>query len=214
MNRRINTAYICGVLGSYQKRMAEIRQQIRRLYKEIDPDRDEEDDWIRSVSLPRTALDPYRAGTGKDMIDVLQQYRDSLDGMKKRALRRMELLLEEQESMERIMTCFEILPYAERKIMGEIYVDKEEEVSFEGAARDLMKKYRVSFATIKRIRRTALQKILENYFSTLTNSELLRRSALGKGSEMEMERSHDEKTECMEYEGRCGEDDPEPEPGV
>ncbi len=175
MYSEITDDFIIYTLGYYQKRKRELQSQMRTSYSQLQQNKE---DALSGVIYPSQNIvdDLAIQDQEKEWIDISQIY-EHFKKLSTDQLRDMNVFLrsivEEQESMNRVMAIYETLDSTEKDVLKVLYID-EPLRKLQASVNILMKKYACSSRTIYRTRRAALDKIHDIYNSDLTQSEIYR----------------------------------------
>lgn len=167
--------FIINTLSYYQKRKKELQSQMRISYSQLQQNKE---DALSGVIYPPQSLadELVIQDQEKEWIDISQIY-EHFRRLSTEQLRDMNVFLrsivEEQESMNRIMAAYEMLDSTEKDILKIMYME-EPSRKLQVSVNLLMKKYSCSSRTIYRARRAALDHIHDIYNSDLTQSEIYR----------------------------------------
>lgn len=163
MLKRVSDDYIINVLQNHEELMKAVRQQLANIFASKD-----ENGLIVCASLYKENSGGSRTNEVHDLSDVLDRYNKLCHEWTMSVQSNVRSLIEMQETINRIMACYNNLPFDCRYILEQLYIDNQYK---EGLAK-LIKENQRSRATILRLRKTAIDTMKKLYNSKLTNLEL------------------------------------------
>lgn len=170
MYKNISDTFILKTLGNYTARTEQLYRQMASCYRQL-----AKDDALTDVVFP--SLDgkeinvKHSIAYFHDISETYEKYKSLARSRTQDILHFMRNIVEEQESMNRILSSYEALNEKEKDILYILYI-KTPDAKREDAVRALEKKYYYSRGTIFRWRRSALNHIRELYDSNLTQAEI------------------------------------------
>ena len=172
MYREISEKFIIKTLKEYERRTKSLREEMSKQYALLNA---QDDDAIRTVSYP--AIDNTMINTcSSEVIDIVDIYEKYCDVMRQRALdiqHQMREIIEEQETMNRIMSIYTSLEPREQDVLNELYIQNSSGKTIHTISLEVGERYELSHQSILRIRKQAMNKIIELYNSDLTQTEIL-----------------------------------------
>ncbi len=165
MLRKISEDYIVNVLKNHEQLTVNCQQELLNIFKNKD-----EVGMIESASMTRKEADgsaPTNALV--DLQNVLEIYFKLSEEWEKSVQANIRFLLETQETIYRIMACYNNLPIDFRYILEQLYIKN---TSFKEGMFYLINKLDRSRASILRFRKEALNNIKKMYDSNMSNLEL------------------------------------------
>lgn len=164
MLRKISEEYIVNVLKNHEQLVINCQVELLNIFKTKD-----EVGMIESASMTRK--EPDGSAPTHSLIDlqnVLDQYFRLSDEWEKSVLANVRNLIETQETIYRIMACYNNLEPVLRNVLEQLYVKQ----SFKEGMLALMKELDRSRASILRFRKEAINNIKSMYDSNQSNLEL------------------------------------------
>ena len=161
--KKIDEHYICKVLTEHETRITQIQEKICRMYEFSTASEKVQADAIQTAT--------YHTAGGKpdDLTDVLIRYQEILRQQIKDAAICIRELVEELESIYRIIACYNLLDTTGYRVLEVMYWSKGQS-SYLQCLLTLEKELNLSETSIKRKRKAALQKILELYNSSFVQT--------------------------------------------
>ena len=161
--KKIDEHYICKALTEHETWITQIQEKICRMYEFTTASGRVQEDAIQAAT--------YHADRGEsnDLTDVLVRYQEILQQQIKEAAICIRELVEELESIYRIIACYNLLDTIGYRVLEVMYWKKGQSSYFQ-CLLTLEKELNLSETSIKRKRKAALQKILELYNSSFVQT--------------------------------------------
>lgn len=164
MLRKINEDYIINVLKNHDQIIINCQNELLNIFKNKD-----EIGMIESASMTRKEPDGSAPTNSLvDLQNVLELYFRINEEWEKSVQANIRVLLETQETVLRIMACYNNLEPGLRYVLEQLYIKQ----SFKEGIIVLMKELDRSRASILRFRKEALNAIKAMYDSEQSNLEL------------------------------------------
>lgn len=164
MLRKISEDYIVNVLKNHDQRILNCQDELVNIFKSKD-----EIGMIESASMTRKEPDgsaPTNALV--DLQNVLDQYFKLNEEWEKSILANVRSLIETQETIYRIMACYNNLEQEQKYVLEQLYIKH----SFKEGVQILMKELDRSRTSILNFRKSAMQNVKNMYDSEQSNLEL------------------------------------------
>ena len=171
MYKEIDREFVIRTLKTYDARTRELRKEMSAQYTLLNT-QSLDDELLQATAYP--IYDPSEAGHQMDS-DIDEIYTRYIELSKQRVddiKSLMRDIIEEQESMNRIMAIYEILDEKERCVLERLYLHSTADKVYV-SVKHLGTDYYVHPQTIYRIRRKTMDKIMSIYKSDLTQTEIL-----------------------------------------
>ena len=161
--KKIDEHYICKALTEHETWITQIQEKICRMYEFSTTSEQVQADAIQAAT--------YHADRRKsdDLTDVLIRYQEIMRQQIKDAAICIRELVEELESIYRIIACYNLLDTTGYRVLEVMYWSKGQSSYFQ-CLLTLEKELNLSETSIKRKRKAALQKILELYNSSFVQA--------------------------------------------
>lgn len=171
MYKKIDQEFIIRTLKNYDERTRNLRKEMSAQYKFLNS-QELDEDVLQAVAYPVYDTEKscgYRDG---DIDEIYSRYVDlskqRIDDIKSL----MRDITEEQESMNRIMAIYDTLDALGKDILSCFYVNNKNQTIYE-VAFDVAKKHDLSVQSIWRLRKKAIEHLINLYNSDLTQAEIL-----------------------------------------
>ena len=173
MYEQISDELIKQTIGKYDELTREIHEELKRICKVFSRQLDEtnRNDLIEAASLPGRddVITGSAGGMPDDLLNTYERYKRLEREQIEDTARYMVELTSKQETMNRIMTCFRILPLDEQRILMGFYGPGQ---YFNKGRVELPVEIGMSIASVKRIRTQAIEHIKELYQLEYSQMEL------------------------------------------
>lgn len=164
MLRRISEDYIVNVLKNHDQLILSCQVKLINIFKSKD-----EVGMIESASMTRKEPDGSApTNTLVDLQNVLEQYFKLNEEWEKSILANVRSLIETQETIYRIMACYNNLEQEQKYVLEQLYIKH----SFKEGVQILMKELDRSRTSILNFRKSAMQNVKNMYDSEQSNLEL------------------------------------------
>ena len=164
MLRRISEDYIVNVLKNHDQLTLSCQVELINIFKSKD-----EVGMIESASMTRKEPDGSApTNTLVDLQNVLEQYFKLNEEWEKSILANVRSLIETQETIYRIMACYNNLEQEQKYVLEQLYIKH----SFKEGVQILMKELDRSRTSILNFRKSAMQNVKNMYDSEQSNLEL------------------------------------------
>lgn len=164
MLRRISEDYIVNVLKNHDQLVLNCQIELLNIFKDKD-----EVGMIESASMSRKEPDgsaPTNSLT--DLQNVLEQYFRLSEEWRMSIYANVRTLIETQETIYRIMACFNNLEQEQRYVLEQLYIKH----TFKEGIQILMKELDRSRTSILNFRKNAIENVKSMYDSNQSNLEL------------------------------------------
>lgn len=164
MLRRVTEDYIVNVLKNHDQIVLNCQIELLNIFKDKD-----EVGMIESASMSRKELDgsaPTNSLT--DLQNVLEQYFRLNEEWRMSIYANVRTLIETQETIYRIMACFNNLEQEQRYVLEQLYIKH----TFKEGIQILMKELDRSRTSILNFRKNAIENVKSMYDSNQSNLEL------------------------------------------
>lgn len=164
MLRRISEDYIVNVLKNHDQIVLNCQIELLNIFKDKD-----EVGMIESASMSRKEPDgsaPTNSLT--DLQNVLEQYFRLNEEWRMSIYANVRTLIETQETIYRIMACFNNLEQEQRYVLEQLYIKH----TFKEGIQILMKELDRSRTSILNFRKNAIENVKSMYDSNQSNLEL------------------------------------------
>lgn len=164
MLRRVTEDYIVNVLKNHDQIVLNCQIELLNIFKDKD-----EVGMIESASMSRKEPDgsaPTNSLT--DLQNVLEQYFRLNEEWRMSIYANVRTLIETQETIYRIMACFNNLEQEQRYVLEQLYIKH----TFKEGIQILMKELDRSRTSILNIRKNAIENVKSMYDSNQSNLEL------------------------------------------
>ena len=164
MLRRVTEDYIVNVLKNHDQLVLNCQIELLNIFKDKD-----EIGMIESASMSRKEPDgsaPTNSLT--DLQNVLEQYFRLTEEWRMSIYANVRTLIETQETIYRIMTCFNNLEQEQRYVLEQLYIKH----TFKEGIQILMKELDRSRTSILNFRKNAIENVKSMYDSNQSNLEL------------------------------------------
>lgn len=165
MLRTINEEYIIDVLKNHEFQLKKNQEETKKILSGKD-----EAGLIRAAAINHSESFNSHTNELHDLDDVYRKYKKLTHDWELSIKEKIRALLEEQETINRILACYNILPINERYVLEQLYIKN----SYKTGMAKLMNENDKSRSTVLRIRKNAICKIKEMYNSRFTNLEIYR----------------------------------------
>lgn len=164
MLRKITEEYIVNVLKNHEQLILKCQLELVSTFKGKD-----EIGMIESASMTRKEPDGSAPTNALiDLQNVLDQYFRLDEEWRKSVYANVRALLETQETIYRIMACYNNLEQEQRHILEQLYIKH----TFKEGIQILMKELDRSRTSILNVRKTAIKNVKLMYDSKQSNLEL------------------------------------------
>lgn len=163
MLRTINEEYIIDVLKNHEFQLKKNQEEIKKILSGKD-----EAGLIRAAAINHSESFNSRTNELHDLDDVYRKYKKLTHDWELSVKEKIRALLEEQETINRILACYNSLSINERYVIEQLYIKN----SYKEGIAKLMNENDKSRSTILRIRKNAVDNIREMYNSKFTNLEI------------------------------------------
>lgn len=171
MYKEIDQEFIIRTLRTYDARTIELRKEMSAQYTLLNT-QSLDDELLQAAAYPIYDPSETRHQMDGDIGEIYTRYielsKQRVDDIKSL----MRDIIEEQESMNRIMAIYEILDEKERCVLERLYLHSTADKVYE-SVQQLGTDYNLHPQTIYRIRRKTMDKIMSIYKSDLTQTEIL-----------------------------------------
>ena len=164
MLRRVTEDYIVNVLKNHDQLVLNCQIELLNIFKDKD-----EIGMIESASMSRKEPDgsaPTNSLT--DLQNVLEQYFRLSEDWRMSIYANVRTLIETQETIYRIMACFNNLEQEQRYVLEQLYIKH----TFKEGIQILMKELDRSRTSILNFRKNAIENVKSMYDSNQSNLEL------------------------------------------
>lgn len=164
MLRRVTEDYIVNVLKNHDQIVLNCQIELLNIFKDKD-----EVGMIESASMSRKEPDgsaPTNSLT--DLQNVLEQYFRLNEEWRMSIYANVRTLIETQETIYRIMACFNNLEQEQRYVLEQLYIKH----TFKEGIQILMKELDKSRTSILNFRKNAIENVKSMYDSNQSNLEL------------------------------------------
>lgn len=164
MLRRVTEDYIVNVLKNHDQIVLNCQIELLNIFKDKD-----EVGMIESASMSRKEPDgsaPTNSLT--DLQNVLEQYFRLNEEWRMSIYANVRTLIETQETIYRIMACFNNLEQEQRYVLEQLYIKH----TFKKGIQILMKELDRSRTSILNFRKNAIENVKSMYDSNQSNLEL------------------------------------------
>ena len=164
MLRRVTEDYIVNVLKNHDQIVLNCQIELLNIFKDKD-----EVGMIESASMSRKEPDgsaPTNSLT--DLQNVLEQYFRLSEEWRMSIYANVRTLIETQETIYRIMACFNNLEQEQRYVLEQLYIKH----TFKEGIQILMKELDRSRTSILNFRKNAIETVKSMYDSNQSNLEL------------------------------------------
>lgn len=164
MLRRVTEDYIVNVLKNHDQIVLNCQIELLNIFKDKD-----EVGMIESASMSRKEPDgsaPTNSLT--DLQNVLEQYFRLSEEWRMSIYANVRTLIETQETIYRIMACFNNLEQEQRYVLEQLYIKH----TFKEGIQILMKELDKSRTSILNFRKNAIENVKSMYDSNQSNLEL------------------------------------------
>ena len=164
MLRRVTEDYIVNVLKNHDQLVLNCQIELLNIFKDKD-----EIGMIESASMSRKEPDgsaPTNSLT--DLQNVLEQYFRLTEEWRMSIYANVRTLIETQETIYRIMACFNNLEQEQRYVLEQLYIKH----TFKEGIQILMKELDRSRTSILNFRKNAIETVKSMYDSNQSNLEL------------------------------------------
>ena len=164
MLRRVTEDYIVNVLKNHDQIVLNCQIELLNIFKDKD-----EVGMIESASMSRKVPDgsaPTNSLT--DLQNVLEQYFRLNEEWRMSIYANVRTLIETQETIYRIMACFNNLEQEQRYVLEQLYIKH----TFKEGIQILMKELDRSRTSILNFRKNAIENVKSMYDSNQSNLEL------------------------------------------
>lgn len=164
MLRRVTEDYIVNVLKNHDQIVLNCQIELLNIFKDKD-----EVGMIESASMSRKEPDgsaPTNSLT--DLQNVLEQYFRLNEEWRMSIYANVRALIETQETIYRIMACFNNLEQEQRYVLEQLYIKH----TFKEGIQILMKELDRSRTSILNFRKNAIENVKSMYDSNQSNLEL------------------------------------------
>lgn len=164
MLRRVTEDYIVNVLKNHDQLVLNCQIELLNIFKDKD-----EIGMIESASMSRKEPDgsaPTNSLT--DLQNVLEQYFRLTEEWRMSIYVNVRTLIETQETIYRIMACFNNLEQEQRYVLEQLYIKH----TFKEGIQILMKELDRSRTSILNFRKNAIENVKSMYDSNQSNLEL------------------------------------------
>lgn len=164
MLRRVTEDYIVNVLKNHDQLVLNCQIELLNIFKDKD-----EVGMIESASMSRKEPDgsaPTNSLT--DLQNVLEQYFRLSEEWRMSVYANVRTLIETQETIYRIMACFNNLEQEQRYVLEQLYIKH----TFKEGIQILMKELDRSRTSILNFRKNAIENVKSMYDSNQSNLEL------------------------------------------
>ena len=172
MYKEISEKYIIQTLQCYEEKTIALRREMSKQYSQLFC---RDNDVMKSVAYSQMHYNATATDIS-DILDVIEIYEKYQKLEKKKIFDikfTMRDIVEEQESMNRIMAAFSVLDDQQRELLTYLYIDNPKKI-VTAAISEYAEKYELCDMTIYRLRKKSLKKIKEIYDSDLTQAEIYR----------------------------------------
>lgn len=163
MLRTINEEYIIDVLKNHEFQLKKNQEEIKKILSGKD-----DVGLIRAAAINHSESFNSRTNELHDLDDVYRKYKKLTHDWELSVKEKIRALLEEQETINRILACYNSLSINERYVLEQLYIKN----SYKEGIAKLMNENDKSRSTILRIRKNAVDNIREMYNSKFTNFEI------------------------------------------
>lgn len=165
MYTTISDELIISVIGSYEQQMTELNGKIENAFTGMASDAE----LMEAASMP--GLDNESIKNRRYTIsDIYERYQIMRERQKIEVSAYIRALIEKRETINRILSCYNVLPPEEQSVLDNLYVKYD----YQTGIIKLMKELQVSRRTVIRKRKSAITHIRQLYDSELTNTEIYR----------------------------------------
>lgn len=175
MYAEIDNSMIVRTIAAYEELTDHIHERLTKNYDSLKRrlEQREKDELIFVASIPGGEL--AKPVIPKDVSDAYTHYIELCREQIRDTYRSVIELTERQETMNRIMACYNLLPQKEHQILQILY---EESGSYKEGVLSAISQLDITKATIDRRRKNALVTIREKYDSDLSQMALIGEKAV------------------------------------
>lgn len=172
MYREISEKFIIKTLKEYESRTKYLREEMSKQYAFLNA---QDDDILIAASYPDIDNTILNSCTHEviDILDIYERYHKTIRQRAADIQHTMRDIVEEQETMNRIMVIFTSLEQREKDVLKELYMNALPGKTIYTLAEEIGEHYGLSVQSILRIRKQAMNNIIELYNSDLTQTDLL-----------------------------------------
>lgn len=164
MLRRISEDYIVNVLKNHDQLVLNCQIELVNIFKSKD-----EVGMIESASMTRKeSIGSAPTNSLSDLQNVLEQYFRLNEEWRMSIYANVRTLIETQETIYRIMACFNNLEQEQRYVLEQLYIKH----TFKEGIQILMKELDRSRTSILNFRKNAIENVKSMYDSNQSNLEL------------------------------------------
>lgn len=171
MYNEVTDEFIVRTLVNYEERTRVLNVQMKNAFCNLAKNTQ---DLMESASYPLQVIDGLDRVQSNNWTDLVNTY-ERFKNLSKNQARDMNILMrnivEEQESMNRVMAAYETLNEIQKELLQMFYI-KRPAIKKQVAIRIFGEKHSISERSIYRIRKSAIKRIKEIYNSDLTQSEI------------------------------------------
>ncbi len=175
MFKEISEEFVVRTLQNYAIYTDTNRNEVRRLYSQLATKQtwENREDIIKAVSLGKGAgeIVTTHSNIVKDLSYIYERFHDLYMEDLRNTRIRIRHVGEIQETMDRIEACYKALSPSEEYIVLMYLYEVNE--TYSAGLIDAEKKLKMSERSIKRRRKRAIEKIMELYYSDMTNTAML-----------------------------------------
>lgn len=170
MYKDITEKYIIQTLQCYEEKTAALRREMSAQYAQLFAG---DSDVMNCAAYPQMHSN-VAVTDHSDVLDVIEIYEKYQKLERKKVFDikfTMRDIVEEQETMNRIMAAFLALEDKQRELLLSLYA-RDTQTTVAAAVTEYAEKYQLCDKTVYRMRKKALKKIKDLYDSDLTQAEI------------------------------------------
>lgn len=154
----IDEKYIIDCLSNYESLLKELRDRVQQLYTNVATTGDVLETLQTKAQQPRPK--------DRDLEDVLEQYVENEIAYSKYLTEYIKKIMVQEASLKRVWICYQALPYIQRKILTDLYVNKK-------AWKVVRSEQGMSITTVSNTRAAGLRNIKQMYDSDFSDMQLM-----------------------------------------
>lgn len=170
MYSEISEKYIIETLQSYEEKTALLRKEMCQQYAQLYA----RDTDTLDAAVYHSLNTNVPLSDNSDISDIIKIY-ERYQKMENKKILDIKLVMrdivEEQETMNRIMAAYHSLDERQKDILSHLYIENPE-ITIKIKTYDLAEKYKYSCQNILKIRKKAIDQIMNLYNSDLTQFEI------------------------------------------
>ena len=184
--KEIGEKDIIRCLSNYENLLRDVRERIQYLYTSVATT----NDVLESLQMHSGASGTFSGKKEKDLSDVWETYQENEKQYAVFLNSYITGLVEEEEELKRIWTCFQCLPHIQRFVLKALYVEHK---AWKMAKAEL----RMSHTTFSNYRTAAIKNIQNLYRSPMSDLQLLKCSRADMAKKVNLGENLKRKTSQM-----------------